>query len=111
MRHETWETRVQRECDTKNTSATKVKDFGFHHGTGENIFSHPYISYIANERLQEEEQFHSKNYLLEMPSSHTKMRLKSAPQKLNLVMAKALSKSGNLDCRCKYPFTFPQSYA
>ena len=33
--------------------------------TSENIFSHPYISYIANERLEREEQFHSKNYLLE----------------------------------------------
>ena len=43
---------------------------------------------MANGRLEEEEKFHSKNYLLEMPCSHTKMYLKSAPQKLNLVMAK-----------------------
>ena len=41
---------------------------------------------MANERLQEEEQFHSKNYLLEMLRSHAKMHLKSAPQKLNFVM-------------------------
>ena len=27
---------------------------------------------MANERLQREEQFHSKNYLLEMPCSHAK---------------------------------------
>ena len=27
-----------------------------------------------------------------MPRSHTKMRLKSAPQKMNFVMAKAISK-------------------
>ena len=45
---------------------------------------------MANERLQREEQFHSKNYLLEMPRSHAEMRFKSAPQKLNFVMAKAI---------------------
>ena len=27
---------------------------------------------MANERLQGEEQYHSKNYLLEMPRSHAK---------------------------------------
>ena len=35
---------------------------------------------MANERLQGKEQFHSKNWLLEMPRSHAKMRLKGAPQ-------------------------------
>ena len=45
---------------------------------------------MVNERLQIKEQFHSKNYLLEMPRSHAKMRLKSAPQKLNLVIAIAI---------------------
>ena len=55
---------------------------------------------MASERLQGEEQFHSKNYLLEMPRSHAKMRLKSAPQKLNFLMAKDLSKSYTLDCSC-----------
>ena len=30
------------------------------------------------------------NYLLEMPRSHAKMRLKSARQKLNILMAKAI---------------------
>ena len=58
----------------------------------ENIFSHPYISYMASEIVQGEEQFHSKNYLLEMPCSHAKMHLKSAPQKLNFAMEKAISK-------------------
>ena len=56
--------------------------------TSENIFSHPCISYMANERLQREEQFHSKNYLLEMPCPHAKMSLKS----LNFVMAKLYQK-------------------
>ena len=67
-------TRVRHECYANDTSATIVENFDF---------SNSYISYIANERLQEEEQFNSKNYLLEMPRSHTKMRLKSALQKLN----------------------------
>ena len=66
---------------------------------------------MAKERLQGEEQFHSKDYLLEMPRFHAKMRLKSAPQKLNFLMAKAISKSFTLDCSCKCPSTFPHSYA
>ena len=90
---------------------TQVKNFDFDNNMSENIFSHPCISYIANKRLQGEEQFHFKNYLLEIPRSHTKMRLKSAPQKLNFVMANAASKSYALDCSCKCPCTFPPSYA
>ena len=35
----------------------------------------------------------TRNYLLKMPRSHTKMRLKNAPQKLNLLMAKDISKT------------------
>ena len=42
------------------------KNFDFGDDTSENIFSHPYISYIANERLQREERFYSQNQLLEM---------------------------------------------
>ena len=57
-------TRVQQECYTNDTRATRVKNFDFDNDTSENIFSHPYISYRANEILQEEEQLHSKNYLL-----------------------------------------------
>ena len=67
---------------------TPVKNFDFDNDTSKNIFSHPYICYMASERLQGDEQLHSKNYLLEMPRSLVKMRLKSAPQKLNLLMAK-----------------------
>ena len=65
---------------------------------------------MASERLQGEEQFHTKNYLLEMSRFHAKMRLKSAPQKLNFLMAKAISKSYTLDYSCKCPFTFLHSY-
>ena len=92
-------------------SATRVKNFDFDNDTSENIFSHPSISYMETNRLQGEEQFHSKNYLLEMSRSHAKMRLKSAPQKLNFVMTKAISKNYNLDCSCKFPCTFSHSYA
>ena len=84
------------ECDTSDTSATRVKNFDFDNDTSESIFSHPSISYIANERLLGEEQFHSKNYFSEMSLSHAKMRLKSIPQKLNFVMAKAKSYTKNL---------------
>ena len=66
---------------------------------------------MASERLQGEEQFHSMNYLLEIPCSHAKVHLKSAPQKLNFLMTKAISKSCTLDCSCKSPSTFPHSYA
>ena len=70
-----------------------MKNVDFDNDTNENIFPHPYISYMANERLQGEEQFNSKNYSLKMLRSHAKMRLKSQPQKLNFAMAKAISKS------------------
>ena len=56
---------------------------------------------MASERLQGEDQFHTKKYFLEMSRFHDKMSLKSAPQKLNFVMAKAISKSCTLDCSCK----------
>ena len=104
-------TRVQHECYRTNTSETRVKDFDFDNDTSKNIFSHPYIYYMASERLQGEEQFHTKNYLLEMSRFHAKMRLKSAPQKLNFLMEKATSKSCTLDCSYKCPCTFPHSYA
>ena len=89
-------TRVQHECDRNTTlvytnemSATRVEDFDFDNGTSENIFPHPCISYMANKTIQGEEEFHSKNYLLEMPCYHAKMHLKSAPQKLIFMMAKS----------------------
>ena len=40
-----------------------------------------------------------------MTQSHVKARLKIAPQKLNFVMAKIISKSYTLDCSCKFPCT------
>ena len=44
---------------------------------------------MSYERLHGKEQFRSKKYPLEMTPSHAKMRLKSAPGKLNFVMGKA----------------------
>ena len=67
---ETQETRVQHECYTNDASATRVRNFDFDNDTSENIFSCRYISHMAYERLQGEEQFHSKGYLLEMFRSH-----------------------------------------
>ena len=78
-----------------------MTNFDFDNDTSENIFSLPYISYIANERLQEEKQFDTKKYLLEMTRPHTKMRLKSALQNLGFVMTnikKVISRSCILDC-------------
>ena len=85
-------TREQHECHTNDTGATRAKSFDFNNDMSENLFSHRCNCYMASERLQGEEQFHSKNYLLEMLRSYRKMRLKYAPQKLNFVMAKAISR-------------------
>ena len=54
--------------------------------------SHPYISYMSNERLQGQNSFQSKNHFLEILPPHAKMLLKSAPQKLNFLTAKAIQK-------------------
>ena len=77
-----------------------MENFDFDNDTSKNIFSHPYIYYMASKRLKGEEQFDSKNNLLEMPRSHAKMRLKSAPQRLNFLMTKDVSKRYSLDCSC-----------
>ena len=86
-------TRMPHECYTNDRSAKRVKKSDFDNDTSGNIFSHPYVYYMANERLQGEKQFYSTNYLLEMLCFHSRMRLKSAPQKLNFVMTKVISKS------------------
>ena len=73
-------------------SATRVKNFDFDNETSENIFSHPYFSHMASQALQREQEFHSKNYPLEMPHSHVNMRLKSPPQKTGLCNVKSYIK-------------------
>ena len=49
-------------------------------------------------------------YVLEVPLSHAKMRLKSAPQKVNFLMAQNIPKIYMLNCSHKCPCTFPHSY-
>ena len=66
---------------------------------------------MANEKLQGQEQFHSKNYLLEITRSHDKNRLKSVPQKLNFAIAKPTPKRYTLDYSCKCPCALPDNYA
>ena len=60
---------VRHECYMNGTSPARVKNFDFDDDTSEKIFSHPYVSYMANERLQGAEQFHSINYLFTLPCS------------------------------------------
>ena len=67
-----------------------MKNFDFDNDKSKNIFQHPYSYYVTSGRLQGEEQFHSKNYLLEMSRFHAKMRLKSGPQKLQFLISKAI---------------------
>ena len=52
---------MRHECYTNDTSAKRVKNFDFDNGTSKDIFSLPYIYYMARERLQGEEEFHSKD--------------------------------------------------
>ena len=114
---ETQTTQGWHEWDTSDTSATQTIRVRHECYKNEILIlvmtgvKHPYISCMANEWLQGGEQFYSKNYLLEMPRSHAKMHSKSAPQKLNFVMAKVISKIYTRDCSCKCPCTFPHSYA
>ena len=92
-------TRVRHECDksdivrykccTNDTSATRVENFDFYNDTGKNIFSHPYICCMASERLQGEEQIHSKNYLLEMSPFHA---FKKSTTKTKLFNGKSYNK-------------------
>ena len=47
-------------------SATRVKNFDFDNDMSENIFSHPMLATYQMKGYKEKEQFHSKNYVLEM---------------------------------------------
>ena len=90
---------VQHEWDTSETSDTSAKqttrvqhDWKILILITTRLKMYFYTPILANERVQGEEQFCSKNYFLEIPSFHTKMHLKSTPQKLNFAMAKSISK-------------------
>ena len=85
-------TRVQHECHTNDTSVTRVGNFDFDKDTSENMFSHAYISYMANERLQGEEQFHSKYYLLELTSFPCQNTFEKCTAKIELCNGKSYIK-------------------
>ena len=75
-------------------------------------FHNPAFTIRQVKDYKERSNFNSKNYLFEMPCSHAKVRLKSATQKLNFVMAFIhYIVLYTLDCSCKWPCTFPHSYA
>ena len=95
---ETRATQMQHKCDTRATRMTRVRHEWKVLILISTRFAHLYLYYMGSQRLQGQEQFHSKNYLLEMSRFHAKMCLKSAPQKLNFLMAKAILKSCTLDC-------------
>ena len=111
---DTSETRVRQKCDTSTTQTTRVKNFDKLTTTLVKTYFYTLISTLLyGERKTTSRgtiSFHSKNYLLEIPRFHAKMRLKSASQKLNFLMGKAVSKRCILDCSCKCPCTFPHSY-
>ena len=50
QRHECDASETQ--CYTNDRSATRVKNFDFDNGTSKSINLHPYIYYMASERLQ-----------------------------------------------------------
>ena len=76
MLHERHE-RAQHECYTSNAKEKQVKNVDFDNDTSKNIFSQTYIYYMASKRLLGEEQFHSKDCLLEISSFHPKVRWNS----------------------------------
>ena len=72
------ERRVRNECYTNdNTSAIREENVDFDNDTSKHIFSHPYISYMANERLQVEEQFHFGNSLFPSRNAFEKCTTKT----------------------------------
>ena len=96
-------TLVGRQMDTKDTGEERLKNFHFDNGTSENIFT----TLLAIWQMTD----YNKNYFLEMPRSHAKMRSKSAPQKLNFVIAKVVSKNFIHKISYKCPCTFKNSHA
>ena len=66
-----WVRYERQEFDTSATRTVRVRpEWKILITTCEHFFSPPYIYYMVSEWLPGEEQFHSKNYLLEMPSSN-----------------------------------------
>ena len=83
---------MRHECYTNDMRSTRVENFDFDNDTSKNIFLHPYIYPMASERLQGEQQFHSRNYLLEM-SFRCKNTFKKCTTKTKLFNGKSYIKT------------------
>ena len=124
-------TNERHECDTNNTSATRLKHEWHECDTSatrttrtrhewkililvstrvKTYFPTPILAMWQVKDHKERNNFILGTTFFEMPCSRVKMQLKSAPQKLDFVMTKAISKSYTLDCSCKLPCRFPHSY-
>ena len=129
MRHE------RHESDTSNTSATRVRHEWYKCSTSATRVLHKWNECDTREKFlvlittlvktyfhiriftiwQVKDYRERNNFILSTTfddsSFHAKIRLKSAPQKLDFLMVKAISKSYTLECSCKFPCTFPHIYA
>ena len=109
-------TRVRQDrhqCNMSDTSATETtrlrREWKILITTRLKTYFHTPILAIWQMNVTKRDTISFKNYLLEILSSCANKSLKNAPQKLNFVIAKALSKSYTLDCCCRYSYTFPLS--
>ena len=99
---------VRHESDTNDTSATWVKNFDFQNETRENMFSHPTLAIWQMKDYKERNNIILKTTFWQCLIP-TPKNVQSAPQILNFVIAKAISKRYTLNCSCKWPCTFPHS--
>ena len=102
-------TRVRHGCYTNNTSATRMKNFDFVTIRVKTYFHTVIFTIWQVKDYKERNTLILRTTFWKSLFSMT-MHLKSAPQKLNLLMAKATSKSCALDCSYKCCCTFPHSY-
>ena len=119
--------RVQHECDTSDTSATRVLhvrrecDTSTTRTTRERhkreflilittrVKTYFHIPILAVWQMKDYKE--RINFILRNTSFPCQNAFEKCITKMNFVMAKAISKSYTLHCRCKCPYTFPHSYA
>ena len=104
-------TQVQHECYTNDTSVTRVKNFNFVTARVKTYFHTLIFTIWQVKGYKERNNLILRTTFWKLSLFHAKIRLKSAPQKLNFLMEKATSKSCTLDCSYKCSCTFPHSYA
>ena len=92
-------TRVQHECDTSDTSATRVRNLIL---ITTRVKTYFHTSILAMGQMKD---YKEKNFILRTTF------WKCAPQELNFVIAKVISKGYTLECSCKCSCTFLHSYA